>query len=224
MTGRYPYERQSNQDLVGPDLLVSSCQCQFYCSKWPRWPPGLKVHPKLPKPVPNPLWSLPPRLNPLSMTKHLPIEHFWTMGDPTWGVPWAIFSHFASFCPPQPHFGLMWPKTMVWLYLGLRGIMCNSESTSPRCKPPLFVVPTPVNGLNAPHGPQFWPLAVPVAPLWVVRLVVEQNRDLAVIVAQIAILRALLPGVTPQFLWFGTQGAYSPAGHSWQVCPGPQCP
>ena len=48
----------------------------------------------------------------------------------------TVLSRFAH---SETHFGLMWVKTMIWPYLGLRGSNCNSEGTSPRYKPRLLV-------------------------------------------------------------------------------------
>ena len=45
--------------------------------------------------VPTPLWSLPTGLNPPSTTTGVPMEPFWTVGDPTRGVPWAILGRFG---------------------------------------------------------------------------------------------------------------------------------
>ena len=107
------------------------------------------------------------------------------MEDPTQGVSWAVLSNFAH---PKTHFGLMWAKTMIWPYLGLRGSSRNSEGTCPKYNPPPppppththLVVSTPQNGLNAPLDPRFAPTAVLVAPFWAVGLIVGQTRDLAV--------------------------------------------
>ena len=104
------------------------------------------------------------------------------MGDPTWGVPWAIFGRFthpkrtlgrfAHLNPfwavsptPNPFWaGSLWAQTVIGLYLGLWGSNRNPKGISPGYKPPHpLVVATPQKGPNAPQGPGFWPLAAPVA-------------------------------------------------------------
>ena len=72
----------------------------------------------------------------------------------------------SRFTHPKPYFGLMWAKTVLWPYLGLRGSNLNSEGTFPSCNPQLFCGVHPSEWPKHAPRPECWLLPVHLAPLW----------------------------------------------------------
>ena len=124
---------------------------RFYVNnntKWPQWPWGpkwAKIGATLSETMPSPLVVPAHQVESTFNDKWRANGTRWTMGDPIWGIPWAIWGRFAH---SKPHFGLMCAKTVIWPYLGLRGSNCNSEGTFPRYN-------MPQNGPNTPLDPSF---------------------------------------------------------------------
>ena len=59
-------------------------------------------------------------------------------GRPNTGRTMGHLGPFEPFCPPKPCFGLMWTKTVIRPYLGLRGSNLNSEGTFFQVQTPTF--------------------------------------------------------------------------------------
>ena len=77
------------------------------------------------------------------------------MGDPTQGVPWAIWGRFEPFCPPLTPFWDHVGQILIWPYLGLCGSNINFKESCPKYNPPICVAFTPQNGPDTPVDPSF---------------------------------------------------------------------
>ena len=157
LVGWYFYGKPSNGDLFGLRNLRWHPSVVNLLLKMvpPTRLKSLKYAPKRPKTIPKPLWTLSTGLNPPSMTNDVLMERFGPRETQHRAYHRPFRTVFSRFAHLKPYFVIMFAKTVIWPYLGLRGSNLSSEGTFPRYKPPLLVVSFPQNGPNAPLDPSF---------------------------------------------------------------------